>query len=180
MLEYISLIRGINVGGKSLKMELLRSIYESLKLEDVKTYIQSGNVLFNSNTKNIEKIKNEIVKSIEKQSGLSVSVIIRKNKEIKNIIENNPFIKSGNNETERMYVTFLESVPDKNKMKGLIPSKKTKDEFKIIGKEIYLYCPEGYGKTVLSNDFFEKKLKLKATSRNWRTLNKLYEMSISS
>lgn len=180
MTEYISLIRGINVGGKSLKMDVLRSIYESLKLEDIKTYIQSGNVLFKTNTKNIKKIGDKIVNSIEKQSGLSVSVIIRNNKEIKNILENNPFIKSGNNETERMYVTFLEGIPDKNKLKDLIPAKKTKDEFKIIGKEIYLYCPEGYGRTILSNDFFEKKLKLKATSRNWRTLNKLYEMSISS
>ena len=177
MLKYISLIRGINVGGKTLKMDRLKSIYESLSLHDIKTYIQSGNVLFNSDIKNIYKIKTQLEDEINKQTNLSVSVIMRTQKDLKKILNGNPFINSGNENTERMYVTFLENEPLKSSLKDLIPPKETHDEFKVIGKEIYLYCQEGYGRTVLSIDFFEKKLKMKATARNWRTVNKLYELS---
>ncbi len=180
MLEFISLVRGINVGGKTLKMDKLKSIYESLNLKDVKTYIQSGNVLFNSKNKNIEKIRNELESQIKNQTDLSVTIIIRTQKELKKILESNPFVNSGNEDIEHLYVTLLENESPKSSLKNLVPAKETKDAFKVAGKEIFLYCPDGYGRTVLSNDFFEKKLKMRATTRNWRTLNKLFDLSISS
>jgi uncharacterized protein (DUF1697 family) len=179
MREFISILRGINVGGKVLKMDKLRYIYESLQFQDIKTYIQSGNVLFNFKVKEIEKIKIKIEKKIMTETGLDVAVILRNQKELKRIIDNNLFIKEGIKETERMYVTFLEDNPSKELIKTLISPKPTKDEFRILGKEIYLFCPGGYGETVLSNSFFEKKLKMRATTRNWRTTNKLYELSMN-
>jgi uncharacterized protein (DUF1697 family) len=180
MPEYISLLRGINVGGKTLKMDKLRSIYESLNLRDIKTYIQSGNVLFNARIKNVEKIKKEIEIRINKEASLAVTVIIRTPIELKKILSSNPFVNSGIKEIDRMYVTFLENEPTKELLKELKPARETKDEFKVIGKEIFLFCPGGYGRTILSNDFFEKKLRMNATTRNWRTVNKLYDLSKSS
>jgi uncharacterized protein (DUF1697 family) len=179
MREFISLARGINVGGKTLKMEKLRNIYESLKLHDIITYIQSGNVLFNSEQQEPVKIKQLIERKIKLVTGLDIIIILRIQRELEKIVKNNPFIKYGIKETEKMYVTFLEDAPSKDLITALIPPKPTKDEFKILGKEIYLYCPGGYGETVLSNNFFEKKLKIGATTRNWRTINKLYDLSVN-
>lgn len=179
MRKYISLIRGINVGGKTLKMDKLRSIYQSLKFSDIKTYIQSGNVLFNSRSNDVEKIEDDIVKKILSETGLTVSVIIRKSDELGAIIAKNPFIKRDIKETKRLYITFLEKEPSKESIKNIILPKPTKDEFILLGKEIYLFCPAGYGETILSNTFFEKKLKMGATTRNWNTTNKLYELSLS-
>lgn len=177
MRKYISLLRGINVGGKTLKMDMLRGIYESLNLQDIKSYIQSGNILFNTKEKNIGKLRTKLEKEIKSQTGLIVSIIFRNRKELKDILDTNPFMKTHDSETAKMYVTLLEKEPSKELVKNLIPSKRTEDEFKKLNREIYLFCGNGYGRTVLTNDFFEKKLKLKATTRNWRTLNKLYELS---
>jgi len=165
------------VGGKTVKMASLRALYESLGLQDVESYIQSGNVLFNAEEKNVDKLRMRIEGEIQKKFGLTVSVIMRKPEEIRKILDSNPFLKKYPDETKKMYVTLLERKPSEELIVNLAPSKTTEDKFKILNREVYIFCLNGYGRTVLTNDFFEKKLKLKATTRNWRTLNKLYDLS---
>jgi uncharacterized protein (DUF1697 family) len=175
--SYISLLRGINVGGQKLiKMTELQALYESLKFAAVNTYIQSGNVVFKSKS-NAQKLELQIKTAIKREFGFDVIVIIREQDELKGIIDKNPFIAIPKIDVSRLYVTFLESTPDGKLAKELPLDKKNKDEFKILGREIYLHCPSGYGKTVLSNTFFERRLKVTGTTRNWNTVNALYLMS---
>jgi uncharacterized protein (DUF1697 family) len=173
MREYVSLLRGINVGGKTLRMDGLLKVYESLGLRDVKSYIQSGNVLFNEKNVDVESVKEELQNRIRSRFGLDVTVIIRKRGELQGIIERNPFIASGGGEPKRMYVTFMEESPKGEPPQSLRSDTNAKDDFRMIGTEIYLYCPGGYGKTVFSNSFFEKKLGVRATTRNWNTVTEL-------
>jgi uncharacterized protein (DUF1697 family) len=178
MHEYISLLRGINVGGKTLKMANLVDIYESLDLRDVRTYIQSGNVLFNTTAMERNKIKGELELQIRDRFGLSVTAFIFRRNEFQEIIERNPLAGTGGRELGRLHVTFLEKKPEEELVERLPPDKNTADEYRVIGTEVYLYCPGGYGKTPLSNSFFEKNLAVRATTRNWRTVNRLYQISI--
>jgi uncharacterized protein (DUF1697 family) len=171
--EYVSLLRGINVGGKTLKMDGLLKVYESLGLRDVKSYIQSGNVLFNAKDDDAGNVKEELQNRIRSRSGLEVTVIMRNRREIRRIIERNPFIGSGGGKLDRMYVTFLDEDPKGGLPHDLRPVADTNDDFRVIGTEIYLYCPGGYGKTVFSNSYFEKKLGVRATTRNWKTVTEL-------
>lgn len=173
MRDYISLLRGINVGGKTLKMDGLLKVYESLGLRDVKSYIQSGNVLFNAKDDDAESVKEELQKRIRSRFGLEVTVIIRNRRELQSIFERNPFIGSGGGKLDRMYVTFMEESPEREPPRDLRSDADTNDDFRIVGTEIYLYCPGGYGKTVFSNSFFEKKLGVRATTRNWKTVTEL-------
>ena len=173
MREYISLLRGINVGGKALKMDGLLKVYESLGLRDVKSHIQSGNVLFNMNNDDAEGVKAELQNRIRSRFGLEVTVIMRNRRELRGIIERNPFVGSGGGKLDRMYVTFMEESPEREPPRNLRSDADTTDDFRIVGAEIYLYCPGGYGKTVFSNGFFEKKLGVRATTRNWKTVTEL-------
>ena len=176
MPEYVVLLRGINVGGKSLKMGPLVELFEAMNLREVRTYIQSGNVLFFAATKDAEKIKESLESRIARQFGLEVTVILRTREELRKVIENNPLLETGSREVERMHVTFLEEKPKAEPPADLPGAQGTMDEFRIAGREVYLFCPGGYGKTVYSNSYFEKRLGVKATTRNWRTVNKLFEM----
>lgn len=173
------MLRGINVTGHNIiKMAELKALYESLRLSDVTTYIQSGNVVFTSKKENSSAVRTEIVKSIEKKFGFMVTVIIRQPNELAAVIKGNPFIGRRSIDESRLHVTFLEVKPTPALVKALGPlTAKSKDEYHVIGSEIYLHCPTGYGKTLLSNTFFEKHLKVAATTRNWNTVNTLYSMA---
>ena len=175
MAAYISLLRGINVSGqKKIKMDELKKLYDSLGFKKVQTYIQSGNVVFECPDASIPKIAERIGKKIKESFGFDVAVLIRTKEEFKKIIRNNPFSKKENNS---LYVIFLSDTASDLPMAELNNAKSKSEEFFISGREIYLSCPGGYGKTKLSNNFFERKLKLSATTRNWKTVNKLMEIA---
>jgi uncharacterized protein (DUF1697 family) len=175
MHAYISLLRGVNVGGTSLSMKSLVELYDSMGLKDAQSYIQSGNVLFNASEKDVSRISFGIEAEIARRFKMHVKVIIRTQHELKKVLASNPFA-----EWQKTYVTFLAVKPAPELIASLTSSKTTTDEFRVLGREIYLYCPGGYGKTVWSNAFFEKKLHLNATTRNWKTLTALYEVSTST
>lgn len=179
MQTFISILRGINVSGqKKILMAELKAIYESLKLKDIITYIQSGNVIFKSE-KSLSDLEfaAKIEKAIYKKYGFEVPVIIRNKDEIQKIISINPFLKEKNMEEKRLYVTFLSEIPTKKNIESIKSFDFSPDQFLIIGKEVYLCVPNGYGETKLSNNFFEKKLKVNATTRNWNTVRKLLELA---
>lgn len=175
MTKYISILRGINVSGqKAIKMADLKILYEKLKLNNVTTYIQSGNVIFDSPI----KLKSELIENaIAKHYGFSVPVVLRTDKEWAKIIASNPFVKDPGKDISKMHVVFLTgkpNLPDEEKMNKV---KHPSEEYFFEGREVFLYCPNGYGKTKLSNTFLEKTLKTTATTRNWKTVNKLKEIA---
>jgi uncharacterized protein (DUF1697 family) len=176
---YISLLRGINVGGqKSIKMAELKSLYESIGFTDVTTYIQSGNVIFSSRSSNAKSVAAQIVTAIQQSFGFAVTLIIRQPEELAKIIKKSPYSRRRGIDETRLHVTFLDAKPAPASVKALIGlAAKSKDEYQVIGTEIYLHCPNGYGKSLLSNTFFEKHLKVAATTRNWNSVNTLYTMS---
>lgn len=178
MQTFISILRGINVSGqKKILMTDLKSLYESLKFSDVKTYIQSGNASFKTNEKLSDvQLAQKIEKAIYKKYSFEVPVIIRNEDELKKITSSNPFLKEKGIDIKKLHVTFLSQIPGKAEIDNISEVDYSPDKFIITGKEIYLHIPESYGETKLSNNFFEKKLKVKATTRNWNTVNQLLEM----
>ena len=175
MNTYISMLRGINVSGqKKIRMADLRNLYESLGLQNVQSYLQSGNVVFDSDEKNVDKLRDSIEAQIESNYGFSVPVLIRTKEVFQRVIEEHPFAEE---EAIRVLVTFLYEAPDKSKLEELSQYEDKADQFAIGEQEIFLFCPGGYGRTKLSNNFFEKKLGVVATTRNWKSVNALYEMA---
>jgi uncharacterized protein (DUF1697 family) len=143
----------------------------------VKSYIQSGNVLFDADGADPRGVKEELEKQIRSRFGLEVTVIIRDRSELRRIVEKNPFTTSGARDPKRMHVTFMDGSAKAKMPEHTPPGAGSNDEFRIAGTEIYLHCPGGYGKTVFSNGFFEKKLKVRATTRNWKTVNELLRIA---
>jgi uncharacterized protein (DUF1697 family) len=179
MTIYISILRGINVGGsKKILMKDLEELYVELGFADVRTYIQSGNVLFRS-AKDIpdKEIAGLIKQAISRKFGFDVPVIIRSLDEMEKAIQDNPFVKDKTIEGNKLHVTFLSDPPDTSAIAPVSKLEFAPDKFIISGREIYLHCPFSYGETKLSNSFFESKLKVTATTRNWNTINKLIEMA---
>lgn len=175
MKTYISILRGINVSGqKKIIMADLKLLYEDLGFLDVITYIQSGNVVFKTNLKTTTtKLAKLIEDKIKGNCGFEVPVIIRTQNELQNIIEINPF---KNDEIDGLYVTFLSNQPNANQLEKLENVNFLPDKFELIDKEVYLSVVS-YGNTKLSNNFFESKLKVTATTRNLKTIIKLIELS---
>lgn len=177
MKTYIALLRGINVSGqKIIKMELLRKALTELDFENVSTYIQSGNILFQSNISDTKKLEIQIHDLIEKHFGFDVAVIVVTPEDLKTIIAKNPYADE-NIEEPQPYVSFLSEVPTAENREVLSAMDFQNDRFKIIDKAMYLHYAVGAGTTKLSNAVIEKKLKLTSTARNWKTVKKLIELS---
>ena len=179
MQTFISILRGINVSGqKKILMADLKKLYESLKFSEVKTYIQSGNVVFESDSKISDiQLARKIEKAISTKYKFEVPVIIRTKEELEKILSQNSFTKEKSIDLKKLHVTLLSETPDREKMEQIKEVDFSPDQFIIKGKEIYLHIPNSYGETKLSNKFFENKLKVSATTRNWNTVNKLLELA---
>lgn len=174
MTIYIAFLRGINVGGqKIIKMEKLKDIFESLQFQNVKTYIQSGNVIFES-TEESTDILCKMETELEHILGDKVTCIIRTVDELEEVIKQNPF--STSEDIEKQYVTFLDRKPTAEAAARLMSYKNDVDDFYVINREVFLLCGKGYGKTKFSNHFLESKLDVLATTRNWKTVNKILNM----
>lgn len=177
---FISILRGINVSGqKKMVMTGLKTLYQNLGFKDVVTYIQSGNVIFKTekNTTNSE-LASKIEQAIFTTYNFNVPVITRSAKELADIISANPFLKNKEINPEKLHVTFLSGFPKQANYESTNDLDYLPDRFIIIGKEVFLYCPDSYGETKLSNKFFENKLTVSATTRNWKTVNKLFEIAV--
>ena len=177
---HVAMIRGINVSGhKPVKMERLRASFESLGFSDVKTYVQSGNVVFKTAKASEASLVGKIAEKILDDFGHSVSILIRTPAELGEVLKGNPILKQAGIDMARLYVTFLSQPAPKAAEEMLRPLAAKSDRFSVSGREIFLYCPAGYGETKFSNNAVEKKLSVQATTRNWRTVNALFEMAQS-
>ncbi|MDH3975803.1 MAG: DUF1697 domain-containing protein [Deltaproteobacteria bacterium] len=178
-MKYISLLRSINVSGqKKIKMADLRALYDGLGYEKVITYIQSGNVIFDSSEKKTGGIKSAIESAIEVEYGFHVPVHIGRVEEYEEIINRCPFEEASLEENgSKILISFLSSVPEESKIIELMKYAKLPERLIVNGSVVFLYCPNGYGRSKLSNSFLESKLSVEATTRNWKTVRKLYELS---
>ena len=175
---YISILRGINVSGqKNIKMAALKTLYESLGLKDVQTYIQSGNVVFTGHGADEETLASAIRAAIKQEFGYRIVVLVRSDHDWKSVATNNPFDGGSGIDPSKLHVTFLAETPGKSALDALNATDAGPDEARVIGKEVYLHCPNGYGRTKLSNSFLELKLGTPATTRNWNTVNKLLKLA---
>ena len=179
MNKYIALLRGVNVGGsKVIKMNDLAEMFTSFGFKNVKTFIQSGNVLFESSQTNPIKVISKIEKGLDKSLGYPVNVFLRTPEEIFNIIKNNPFKKEIALPSSKLYVTFL-SGPMNNEIKKAVTAYNNELEtFKIKNSEVYILIRKNdIQKTVFSTNFLEKKLGLIGTTRNWNSINKILQLT---
>jgi uncharacterized protein (DUF1697 family) len=176
---YIAILRGINVSGKNMiKMPELQNLFESLGFIKVKTYIQSGNVIFEAGAKKPNEIEKLVEEKISERFGLKVPVLVKAKSEVEEVLQNNPFLQT-DVDVSKLHVTFLSAEPQQLNIDKINKDQYLPDEFVLHHTAIYLYCPNGYGNTKLNNNFFESKLKVMATTRNWKTVNELVRMANS-
>jgi uncharacterized protein (DUF1697 family) len=172
-----ALVRGINVGGKSVKMDRLAASFEALGFTNVSTYIQSGNVVFKGRVSGTGTVAARIAARIRRDFGFDVAVLLRSATELAGISEHNPLAKSEGLDPAWLHVTFLAEKAPASAAEILAPLAGPGERVHVMGREVYLYCPGGYGNTKLSNGAIEKKLGLFATTRNWKTVGILCEMT---
>lgn len=178
MNTYISILRGINVGGKHLiKMDALRAMYEKIGLKEVSSYVQSGNVIFVTKKTETHLLATKISDQIELDFGLDVPVFVLSVETLRRIVESNPLAKNTKLNPSFLHVTFLSSTLENIDLEVIEQYRKIDEEFSLSDEAVYLYCPSGYGKTKLTNNFLEKKLQVRATTRNWKTTNELLKMT---
>jgi len=177
MTAFVSLFRGINVGGHhKIRMGDLKELHEALGLSDVFPYIQSGNVVFNSDEADVTQLRRHIEDGFEKKFGFHAEVLVRTSTELQDIIEKNPFHDQQSKESKWVVVMFLATRPDDTAQEDLLKTYVGPEELFIIGKELYIYYPNGIGRSKLSNSLIEKKLKTVGTARNWNTILQLQKL----
>ncbi len=177
MTKFVALLRGVNVGGKSIKINRLAASFEAAGCSAVATYIQSGNVVFEPPAGAAPPDPKRIEERILQDFGLAVRVILRSAEELGRAINENPLPRIEGVDPAKLHVTFLSAPAPANASATLRLLAAAQEQFSVQGGEIYLYCPHGYGVTKLSNNAIEKKLGLAATTRNWKTVNALFAMA---
>ena len=174
---YVALLRGINVGGKhKLPMKDLAEVFSASGCKAVRTYIQSGNVVFCAPLDVAKRLAAELGKKIEARFGFAVPVVIRSHGQLASVVRANPFLNRGASE-KMLHVVFLAEQPGADAVKNLDPQRSPGDEFRVVGSEIFLYLPNGAGNSKLTNAYFDSKLATMGTARNWTTVLKLLEMT---
>jgi len=174
---YISMLRGINVGGhKRVKMDQLRRSFEALGFEQVQTYIQSGNVVFKAEKSSPAALSKKIEERILKDFGFPVSVMSRAADEMSKMIAGNPFLKRRGIDPARLHVMFLSKPPEPAALKKLNEVTVEPDQCYCSAKEIYFYLPNGVSKSVLWNSPVDRILAVVTTTRNWNTVSNLHQM----
>jgi uncharacterized protein (DUF1697 family) len=178
MPNFVALLRGINVNGKNIiRMDDLRECLGQLGFTNVRTYVQSGNVVFNSASASTTGVRKTIEHALLSDFGFAVPVLLRTPKQLAEIIAGNPFLKQPAIDISKLHTTFLLHNPPSNAEALLQPLAGTSEQLHLMGREIYLHCPAGYGNTKLSNVAIEKKLSVVATTRNWRTVCAMMDMA---
>ena len=175
MTTWVALLRGINLGSrKRISMADLRALFETLGLVAIRTYVVSGNVVFESQRRARAVLAGDIERAIESTLGHDVTVVLRTGPELARIVAANPF---PNADIATLYVTFLGDTPPRDRVGALEEVSIGGDEFAVRGTEVYLHVPNGYGRSKLNNETLERRLGVAGTTRNWRTTTTLAEMA---
>jgi uncharacterized protein (DUF1697 family) len=178
MRAIIALLRGVNLGGhKMIKMEHLRDLCGTLRLKNPQTYVQSGNVVFGTDDDDLIKVGRRLEKTIEKTCGFSSSVVLRTGPEMRAVWERNPFATRNDLEPSKLIVLFLANDPGKEAREKLAHLKTNPEEIRVAERELYIYYPNGMGKSNLRMSAIESIIKTPSTARNWNTVTKLLQMA---
>jgi uncharacterized protein (DUF1697 family) len=178
MIAYIAMLRGINVGGnKRVKMDKLRATCGSLGLDEVKTYIQSGNIVFRSEKLSAAVVANQLSAGIERDFGFSADVIVRSREELGRVIKGNPLLKENDADPSKFHVVFLANKPAAFSVSKLAELTLAPDRVRFLNREIYFYFPNGVSGSSIWKHPLDRMLGVTGTMRNWNTVNKLYEMA---
>ena len=173
----IALLRGINVGGHNrLPMRQLIALVEAIGGREVRTYIQSGNVVFAASKAVARRAATDLSSALARDAGITSSVVLRSREELRRIVADNPYLRAGHPEKE-LHVGFLASEPSTAALATLDYQRSPPDEFTVVGREIYVRCPNGVARSKLSNAYFDARLETTSTVRNWRTTLKLLELA---
>jgi uncharacterized protein (DUF1697 family) len=174
---HVALLRGINVGGKrSLPMKRLAEAFVAVGCSDVRTYIQSGNVVFRAAPALAAKLPSVLPKAIAKMAGFDVPVVLRSAEELRAAVKKNPFLRAGTDAAE-CHLMFLADLPESARVKKLDATRSPPDELAVIGRDVYLRLPNGVARSKLTNAYFDGVLATVSTLRNWRTVLTLLEMA---
>jgi uncharacterized protein (DUF1697 family) len=171
------LLRGVNVGGKNrLPMADLAAMFTEAGCKEVRTYIQSGNVVFSSSPETAKGVPGLISQSITERFGFQVPVVLRTSDEVRRVAADNPFLRAGA-KVDTLHVVFLAGKPERRRVDALDAKRSPSDSFVVRGREIFLCLPNGVAGSKLSNSYFDSTLATTSTVRNWRTVGKLIEMT---
>lgn len=177
MARHIALLRGINVGGhKKVAMARLRELMAELGYEDVRTYVQSGNVVFTGPERPAEETAREIESGLEAAFGFEISVLVRSREELADVVQVNPLLEIAT-EPARYHVLFLSAEVDPERLADLEPAAFAPEVLHLRGREIYLWTPEGMHESRLARALTAKRLGVNVTARNWRTVEKLLALA---
>ena len=176
----VALLRGINVGGKNLvPMRELQAVFIQAGCQDVRTYIQSGNVLFEAGPVMADQLSSHLSAAIKERFGCRVPVVVRTAEEMLAVLASNPFFRgdeAAEISEDSLHVYFLSQQPTAKQTATLDAARSLPDEFALQGREIFLRLPNGMARTKLTNAYFDSKLASVCTARNWRTVKKLHEL----
>ena len=174
---HVALLRGINVGGKNrLLMSDLSAMFAESGCEDVRTYIQSGNVVFRADPELARLVPDVIGAAIAERFGYRVPVLTRTAGQLAAIARENPFLRGGA-DAGKLHVGFLAEQPEAAAADALDPQRSPPDEYAVVGREVYFHCPLGLARTKFTTPYFESKLSTIMTVRNWRAVMRLREMT---
>jgi uncharacterized protein (DUF1697 family) len=177
MMTFVALLRGINVSGqKQIRMVALQKSCEGLGLKDVRSYLQSGNVVFRTGRADLRKLAAALRTRIAKDFGHEVEVLVLPAKELNAVAGSNPlWLRSGGKES-LFHCTFLFQPVSEERFRQLKLPVQPGEQAVFVGQVVLLYCPHGYGRTKLNNSFFERALGIRATTRNWKTVLALRDL----
>jgi len=174
----ICMLRGVNVGGHNLiKMDALKALCVSLKLKDPQTYVQSGNVIFSTEENDLAKLGTRIQDAIERKIGFRPNVMLRTAAEMRKVVARNPFAKRSGIEPGKLLVNFLAADPGKDARENALAIKIGPEEMHLIGREAYIYFPNGQGRSRFPWPAIERALGTSGTGRNWNSVTKMLEMA---
>jgi uncharacterized protein (DUF1697 family) len=169
----ISMLRGVNLGRRRIKMDALRALFASLKLRNPETYVQSGNVIFEATERDLGKLAKRIEEAIERTFGFHSDVILRTTADLRDMVVRNPVSKRRNIEPGKFTVSFLADDPGEEAREAVRKIKTSPEELWISGRELYIYFPDGQARSKLPLATISKILTTPATLRNWNSVTKM-------
>jgi uncharacterized protein (DUF1697 family) len=179
MAVIVSLLRSVNVGGNhKIKMHALRALYQTLKLRDAQTCVQSGNVVFRTEEPDLVLLAARIERAIERNFGFHAAVMVRNTSQLRDVVRRNPFSSRRGIDPAKLVVIFLAADPGREIRETLGRMKINPEELSIEGRELYIYFPNGMGRSKLPA-LIDKTLSKSGTARNWNTVTKLLEVAES-
>jgi uncharacterized protein (DUF1697 family) len=174
MTIFVSMLRGVNLAGANrVSMDALRRLYESLGLRNSQTYVQSGNVVFNSEARDLVSLSKRIESGIELRFGFHAAVILRTESELRDVVARNPFVGRRGIEPSKLLAIFLAHRPEPDARERVLKIQSGPEEVHCDGRELYIYLPNGVGRSKFPWSRIDEIVKQPGTARNWNTVTKL-------